>query len=338
MKPFTFNLAKYLFSFVRKIKKQKTDTVRDLVDINSNKGCIKSIVNDDHPSKKNVFLLLCVLCSIVYSYTPIETLTDGFDIDITDGTELRQKILDGEIVKDIDYNFIMSCKTCNIYPDNCGIYNIENKLVFGIFIVNSKIIVAFKGTSSLNDFIADIDIKVIKVKKYSSIFNLKGKVHRGAHDILFKDSGYMYILEKLAEFSKRGIKELYITGHSLGGLTATIFYTFLNSMWYEQSTSSSSAVIGKFEPIVSKGNFKLVTFGSPRPGDKTFCNNIKDSESVRIVNGSDIVTKIPLPINYRHPQKEIRVGEKNNCMFLPSIEDHSINNYFHSILDCASLD
>ena len=66
-------------------------------------------------------------------------------------------------------------------------------------------------------------------------------------------------------------KELYITGHSLGGAMATI---------------AASRLKDEIEA--------LYTYGSPRVGTRKFVKSFSNVEHYRHVNNNDVVTSIPL--------------------------------------------
>lgn len=303
-----FNFTKLIYS--KEIKRCDNS----LIDINKEKSFISNLTKHDNTSLSNrdTLLLMCILSSIVYEYKH-HIHTDKCKI-VTESVEIINTEMN-EMLTDI-------CSKCHIYNDNFNVYNIDNILIFGIFIVNEKLIISFKGSSNINDFITDIQFNTVNA--IVNDITISGKVHQGAFNILFENNRYNFILDKINEFSKKKYNEIYITGHSLGGLTGTIFYTFIQKLWYTEPY--------KFH--IPKDKCTLVTFGSPRPGDKLFCSNINDS--IRVVNSSDLVTMIPLPINYSHTKKEYQIGIKTkNCfgISIPSIKDHSINNYFTSLLN-----
>lgn len=304
------NFAKLIYN--KKIK--NCDLENSLIDINKEKSFIRNLTKNDNENLtgKDVILLMCVLSSIVYEYKHTHTELCKNEA-VIDPIEIINTEMD-EMLTDL-------CSKCHIYSDNFNIYNIDNILIFGIFIINRKLIISFKGSSTINDFISDIQFNTVDYTV--SNIKIQGKVHKGAFDILFENDRYKLILDKINEYSKKNYNEIYITGHSLGGLTGTIFYAFVNQLWYKDS--------GKFH--IPQDKCKLVTFGCPRSGNSVFCNNINDC--IRVVNSSDIVTMIPLPINYSHPKNQFFIGnKKTNCfgISIPSVKDHSINNYFTSLL------
>lgn len=308
------NFAKLIYN--KKIK--NCDPENNLIDINKEKSFIRNLTknNNENLSEKDITLLMCVLSSIVYEYKHTHTELCKNEA-VTDPIEIINTEMD-EMLTDL-------CSKCHIYSDNFNIYNIDNILIFGIFIINKKLIISFKGSSTINDFVSNIQFNTVDYTV--SNIKIQGKVHKGAFDILFENDRYKLILDKINEYSKKNYNEIYITGHSLGGLIGTIFYAFVNQLWYGKDNTE------KFH--ISQDKCKLITFGSPRPGNSVFCNNININNSIRVVNSSDVITMIPLPINYSHVKKKFFIGnKKTNCFgfSIPSVKDHSINNYFASLL------
>lgn len=180
----------------------------------------------------------------------------------------------------------------------------ETNLHYNITEIGDCIYLTFRGTSNLSDVIKDI-----KFTKKDDTYGIPGRFHKGFHDTVLKDGVAEKLLDKIIEICKNSRKrEIYITGHSLGGACATIFYSFLKMKL----------------PSIKK---TLVTFGCPRVGDSDFSKSI--NESFRYVNGGDIVTKIP-NIRYHHIGKKILLGKKK---FFPSIRDHDINKYLENLKD-----
>ena len=120
---------------------------------------------------------------------------------------------------------------------------------------------AFRGTepSKLNDVLADL--KVLKRKAEAG-----GRVHSGFQDEvdeLWDDLK----LELIKNDQRQKPRDVYVTGHSLGGGMATI----------AASRCEAKAVY---------------TFGSPRVGNAKFVNTL-DCPHYRFVNNNDIVCKVP---------------------------------------------
>jgi predicted lipase len=140
---------------------------------------------------------------------------------------------------------------------------------------NDKVvIVAFRGTQIREDYqdiLADIttDCSILMVPSGRG-----GKVHRGfkrALDEVWEEKNlFAYIRSK-----DNGRRTLWFTGHSLGAALATL------------AADRCENVRG------------LYTFGSPRVGDEDFKRGFHIN-AYRIVNGGDIVARVPPKGVYRH--------------------------------------
>jgi predicted lipase len=307
-----------------------TSDISSLLDFTTDRHFIMSLIHNRNTFqiRKKRLQLMCILSSVVYRYkeVPMETLCvvnssqniiqNVGSTSRTQESGIQEK--KEEIVKYTEYtspNAIDDFETiCNSINLTNSIHNIDNILVFGIFYVNKNLIISFKGSSNFNDFISDMDISGVSLEEEN--IKIPGKVHKGAYDILFENDRYKFIMEKIKEYS---FENIYITGHSLGGLTGTIFYAYLKE-YYKNDNNIQ---------------IKLITFGCPRVGNSTFCNTL--GNVTRIVNNNDIVAKLPLPINYSHPEILLHIGKIPNCNyffnFANSIDDHHINNYYQSLLE-----
>lgn len=152
-------------------------------------------------------------------------------------------------------------------------------------------ILAIEGTKQKTDWITNIKF----------LFRNKGR-HRG----------FLANAERvLTDFYSEGgdlpdDRRLVLTGHSLGGATATMLAERLEQRFPD--------------PL-------LVTFGSPRPGGRAFRKRMQHIEHYRYVHGDDIVPKSPLWITgYVHTHPYIYLEDENDT-FADGIEDHNIGDY-----------
>jgi triacylglycerol lipase len=140
---------------------------------------------------------------------------------------------------------------------------------FGFILENEKeIIVAFRGTVSQTDWLAD----ALAFQREFPYADDCGKVHYGFLEIY--DSCREEIFRALARLDNR--KRVVITGHSLGAALATLF---------------ALDVVKNSE----FSNVELINFASPRVGNRKFCKAVnKELQRVtRIVNVHDVVTLFP---------------------------------------------
>jgi endonuclease G len=129
---------------------------------------------------------------------------------------------------------------------------------------DAAIIVAFRGTEALNDWLANLDVWSTP-KTY-------GKVHRGFASAYDAIAGQLI---RVIESYQPGDKRIHLTGHSLGGALATI---------------AACELRGRF-PITS-----IYTFGQPRVGDATTAGYFEDHYPRafhRFVFDDDIVPRVP---------------------------------------------
>lgn len=170
----------------------------------------------------------------------------------------------------------------------------ENGLVYLHIKLDTEDIVVFKGSSTIQDFITDVDMMIT-----DDIFNISGKMHKGFHNMLFMSNQHMKIIENMKS------KKLTLSGHSLGAALATLMSAFIKSNMIM--------------------NLTLVTFGCPRVGDRKFSANI---HGCFYKNGSDVVTCLPLPPWYWHSCAQIQIGRRSINF---SVADHHISNYISNL-------
>jgi len=152
---------------------------------------------------------------------------------------------------------------------------------------DDKVIVIFRGTEEIEDWIANVDIEQVpygppnrapidfemyRATSSSEVEPMPILVHRG-----FSNSLKLYdrVLQLLS--SSKMEPKLYVTGHSLGGANAQVF----------------SGYFAYNNPNVS---VYCMTFGSPRVGTegfKLFMESIFNLNLWRVVNNNDIVPRVP---------------------------------------------
>ncbi len=128
----------------------------------------------------------------------------------------------------------------------------------------SAILVAFRGTESLNDWLANLDV-LSTIRSY-------GQVHRGFAGAFDQVSAGLVAAIRDLDPAR---KTLYLTGHSLGGALATI---------------AACELLAEF-PITG-----IYTFGQPRVGDAATAALIWNHYPTgfhRFVFDDDIVPRVP---------------------------------------------
>jgi len=153
------------------------------------------------------------------------------------------------------------------------------------------IVIACRGTepSEWNDLKADVNAT-------QALAETVGRVHRGFK----KEVDDLWpVLEKMLISNQ---KNLWFTGHSLGGAMATI--------------CAGRCVLSH----INSTPLQVQTFGSPRVGNKRYINNVK-IDYLRWVNNNDIVTRSPPTwMGYRHTGTEMYLDSNGKLSRLTSIQ------------------
>lgn len=153
---------------------------------------------------------------------------------------------------------------------------------FGTVARDGTVYVAFRGTQpdSLRDLRADADAALVA-------WPPGGRVHRG-----FRDTFLAVRVAVDAWLGEAGDGDLVVTGHSLGAAMATVMASV-----QDRAT--------------------LVTFGSPRVGDGAFVALFAGRDARRYADCTDIVSRLPPPIVYRHVSKMHYVDRVGTVHFPP---------------------
>ncbi len=170
----------------------------------------------------------------------------------------------------------------------------------------SEVLIIFRGTDSKINWANNFYFckKTIPYGNNSS----KIKVHSGFL------TGYKSIRKKIHQRIPKDICRIKITGHSLGAALAVlcavdIQYNFKNA------------------------DIEAYLFGCPRVGNKDFVKsyNKRVFKTLRVTNGNDIVTKLPLKLSgYRHVGINIHTG-RLRLPFLFSFLQHLPQEYYKSL-------
>jgi len=156
----------------------------------------------------------------------------------------------------------------------------------------SDLIVAFRGTSSLRDWLTDSDTKRLHFDGIGHIHAGFGHAWRAIEHTLLKR------LRKV----RRG-QRIWVTGHSLGGALASVA---AESMHPDYDIH------------------RLVTFGSPRvfsPKDARRIRWRMRSRIFRVVHSNDMVPTIPTFFRYRHVGDLILIKENGKVVWAADATD-----------------
>eukprot|EP00735_Rhodelphis_limneticus_P011250 TRINITY_DN4329_c0_g1::TRINITY_DN4329_c0_g1_i1::g.21184::m.21184 TRINITY_DN4329_c0_g1::TRINITY_DN4329_c0_g1_i1::g.21184 ORF type:complete len:421 (+),score=43.64,sp/P61872/LIP_RHIOR/31.75/5e-24,Lipase_3/PF01764.20/8.7e-31,Abhydrolase_1/PF00561.15/0.0016,Abhydrolase_6/PF12697.2/0.0041,Abhydrolase_5/PF12695.2/0.014,PGAP1/PF07819.8/0.018,DUF2974/PF11187.3/3.5e+03,DUF2974/PF11187.3/0.021,Abhydrolase_3/PF07859.8/0.11,DUF2048/PF09752.4/0.14 TRINITY_DN4329_c0_g1_i1:74-1264(+) len=158
----------------------------------------------------------------------------------------------------------------------------ENTTGFAIVGADAtRIVVSFKGSNGTRDFHADFIAGLESVLYFD--FNCKlndnfeRKVHWGfcTYYQSIQSHGLPEFVHQLFT-QAHGKKQVYVTGHSLGGALASLF---------------TADIASRYTDIVPI----LYTYGAPRVGDFDFSKSVEDmtKEAYRIVHSRDMVPHLP---------------------------------------------
>lgn len=155
---------------------------------------------------------------------------------------------------------------------------------------NNGVCVTFRGTSSLQDIIHDLDVRLFDMGNGMYVHN---GFYRQFESIEFQVTQELNILSP---------SYIVFCGHSLGGALATIA-----TVYYAQT----------FSP---KKRIECVTLGCPRVGNKaftTFFDSVVEN-SWRIYNEQDPVTMIPISCRFEHIKNGLCITDSLECLRIPT--------------------
>lgn len=147
--------------------------------------------------------------------------------------------------------------------------------------------ITFRGTSSLQDWLIDLDCSTVSPDFYN---NEKIQVHNGFYKQY--SSIRQHILTFLFQSRHR---KIVVCGHSLGGALATLC-----------ALDIVVNLVISTQPIV-------VTIGSPRVGNKEFVKLYQTyiTNSIRLTNSKDPIPYFPMSFRFNHTHKSICFKDGN---------------------------
>lgn len=212
-----------------------------------------------------------------------------------------------------------SCATCS--PSNIYETKLDKNgaiVIFGFNHEYESIFIGFRGSSNIQNWISNIQIKQIQPYDDEQLY-----MEKGFYNLYYsmKDS-IMYILDSLSV--KYNTYNVFATGHSLGGALATVF---------------------AFDMMYMKDKYNIkyvITFGSPRVGNEYFAQYFYsfDIYSKRITHYYDIVPHVPEEfLNYRHIYNEVWYNENNSLYKICNDEIHEDSSCSNSCspTKCTSI-
>lgn len=168
--------------------------------------------------------------------------------------------------------------------------------------------IAFRGTDSLKNWITDFAFwkKSIPYDNVSS----KIRVHAGFLEA-YKSPG---VREQILRSITPDIHYVKVTGHSMGAALSVLCAVDIEYNYP-----------GK--------DIEVILFGCPRVGNNAFklSYNKRVHKTIRVENGNDIVTKVPLAVmGFRHVGAKLHIGGLRLCGCV-SANDHYPHQYYSSL-------
>lgn len=132
---------------------------------------------------------------------------------------------------------------------------IRGRVIITISLLSRVVFVSFRGTTlSFADFKADLDVRKVR---YQSGVGGSARLHRGFFDVVL--DCFDEVVERLRSINNDPYVPVYVTGHSLGGAMAAIFYAKLEDIdWHPLHHRRRHHI----RPAIA-----CYTFGMPRYGD-----------------------------------------------------------------------
>lgn len=143
-------------------------------------------------------------------------------------------------------------------------------------------LLGFRGTENTRDWMSDFNVVRVHMETKNVSMETSPLVHYGfIRQYRTLDNAINENIRTMIQ--EKNISRLHITGHSLGGALASIAAIQLHH---------------EFPEI----DIHCYTFGSPRPGDKSFAAMFKNSvvTSYRFLNNNDPVTATPTTWRFCH--------------------------------------
>lgn len=188
-----------------------------------------------------------------------------------------------------------------------------------------KIIVAFRGTSSVADVLTDL--WVLKERFPFQRHDSKDfYVHKGflTQYKSLRDQVFGYVKDIQSRF--KDTQGILFTGHSLGGALSTL----------------AAADFHMNQTL----HVKNINFGSPRLGNHAFCSYVTESvPCLRVTHKEDPVVHVPTPLRWRHAGSTCVIDNdlidvvpyhlwKLKYVLFPNVSklnEHDLDHYIHSV-------
>lgn len=194
---------------------------------------------------------------------------------------------------------------------DCPVDLIDHRGTQAIVIHGPSLIIAFRGTEpdDIKDWLADLNVKKTRVsfaeevtKPLSRIlpkvqFDSGCYIHEG-----FLKAYRLVAAEVIKICKANQDKDIFLTGHSLGGALANV------AMW-DLETHRSVRIKRSY------------TFGSPRVFGRRASRKVRNAlngRQFRVVNRNDIVPRVPSLLRFQHTGAVAYINRRNEIQINPS--------------------
>gem|GEM_PF-3667666 len=190
---------------------------------------------------------------------------------------------------------------------------------------NTNIIIAFRGSKSIKDWIADFEFW--QTDKYQTKYV-------NVNDLLVEDGFFKVydsirdtVINLIQNIDEDAEANIYITGHSLGATTAALF-----------------ALDIAYNNLYNKKNILMYNYASPRTGNKIFVKTYNKfvKKSIRFVNHNDLIPCLPPHVifdnEYDHVYGQFLICFKPEKKKNFITECHEPENYYYTLLNIFDND
>ena len=195
---------------------------------------------------------------------------------------------------------------------------------------NDTAIMAFRGTTTTSDWLADVFANFNELNEIIAGIDQNIKVAHGFGSLFGIFKGYVTNLtmdKQIDNWLKfKNIKNIFITGHSLGGTLATLSAVYIKSKY----------------PAL---NVTVYTYASPRVGNNAFYNYYTqlglDKSSFRFFSSHDVVPTLPYELlDYKHVGIDYELTDKKPsmpliCSKISDVYYYHVSIYFDT--DCSYI-
>ncbi len=192
-------------------------------------------------------------------------------------------------------------------------YFVQNSRLGVIAKSNDEVVVAFRGTKDKADILSDLYVWNPNLKKDRFLEQEKGGVHVGFNKTF--ESYREFVKEQVLDSVKGGVKNVMITGHSMGGAQANLMALYLAQTIQQMGYRDVS--------------IKLVTYNAPRVGSENFANKLNEAlgeENIsRFTKGRrEIVSSVIFgSFGFKHAGTNVVVPSESTI----KIKDHKNSNF-----------